>query len=160
MSSLTKRKKLVLVGTVLGVLAIAGTAFAYFTTKGSGTGNAAIGDSSALVIHQDTVTYSNADSDNILLPGTSATMTFTVDNLSSGNQQLGEISVASVKSDKDGCDSATHPDWFSSTVDKVNTDYKPGKGQAVDGDVTVTFVNAPVAQDVCKGAKLTFDFAA
>jgi hypothetical protein len=155
-------KKVAAIGLASALaLGAAGAAFAYFTTSGAGTGTGTVGTNSALVIHQATITYSNAATDNALLPGTSATVTFTVDNNSSGQQQLGTISVASITTDAAhaGCDTATNPSWFTTTQDVVNHDYAPGSGQAVTGSITITLNDVNAVQDVCKGAPLTFTYA-
>ena len=147
--------------TVATMLAASIGAYAYFTTTGAGSGTGTVGTSSALVIHQAGITYSNAP-ENTLMPGTSATMTFTVDNPSSAHEQLGTISVSSITTDAAhaGCDTAVNPTWFSTTTDAVNHDYAPGNGQAVSGTITVTFNDLGVSQDACKGAPLTFHYAA
>src|SRR5215218_1070916 len=89
-----KSKKAVVAGFAAGAaLGLTGAAVAYFTTDGAGSGAADVGTSTSLVINQDSITYSNASTDNALLPGVSATVTFTIDNPSSGNQHLGTISV-------------------------------------------------------------------
>jgi hypothetical protein len=153
-------KKVAAIGLAAGLaLGVAGAAFAYFTTSGSGTGTGTVGNASGLVLHQASITYSNAGSDNALLPGTSATVTFTVDNNSSGNQQLGTVSLASWTSNKTGCDSVTDPGWITMTPDVVNTDYNPGSGQTVSGSSVITFNDEAVAQNVCAGAALTFTYA-
>jgi hypothetical protein len=148
--------------TVAAMLAASIGAYAFFSTTGAGSGSGTVGTSKALVVNQATITYSNAGTDNALMPGTSATVTFTVDNPSSANQQLGTISVTSITTDgaHAGCDTATNPTWFSTTTDAVNHDYAPGNGQAVSGNITVTFNDLAVSQDVCKGAPLTFHYAA
>lgn len=78
---------------LLVVLAIAGSAafgaWAYFTASGSGSGTATVGTSSVLTLHGATV--------GTLYPGTTVPVTFTVDNPSSGHQQLGTIYLAGVK---------------------------------------------------------------
>jgi hypothetical protein len=158
---LFKSKKALALGLAAGMaLGLTGAAFAYFTTDGAGSGNASVGTSTALVIHQDSIAYSNVATDNVLLPGASATMTFTVDNPSSGNQHLGTISVDGITSDKALCNSTDNPSWFDfSDTDVVNANYAPGDGQAVSGDLTVSFVNTPAAsQDACKGATLSFSY--
>lgn len=155
----TKGKKIAAaVGAAVAVVAGSGVAYAYFTTTGSGTGQGSVGTSSALTLHQASITYSNAGSDDALVPGTSADVTWTVDNPSSGHQYLDTISLASVTSDKTGCDSATHPTWFSMPAVTVGTDYAPGSRQAVSGTGTITFNDAAADQSVCKGAALTFSF--
>ena len=147
---------------VATMLAASIGAYAYFTTTGAGSGSGTVGSSKALVIHQAGITYSNAATDDALVPGTTATVTFSVDNSSSANQQLGTISVSSITTDAGhtGCDTATHSDWFSTTTDVVNHDYAPGNTQPVSGSLTVTFNDLAVPQDVCKGAPLTFHYAA
>jgi hypothetical protein len=157
----TFKQKLAAVGATAAI--VMGTsigAYAYFSTSGSGSGSGTVGSSSALTLNQAGITYSSAP-DNNLYPGTSATVTFTVDNPSSGHQELGTISVASITSNKAGCDSADHPTWFSATTDVVNQDYGHGSAQAVPGSLTVTFVNDSAnSQDVCQGANLTFNYSA
>jgi hypothetical protein len=157
---LFKGKKRMLAAGLAAALAAGagGAAFAYFTTSGSGSGNASVGTSTALVINQDSLTYSNGAN---LLPGTSATATFTADNPSTGHQLLDTISVTSITSDKALCNTTDNPSWFDiSDTNVVNADYAPGNGQAVTGDLTVTFVNDTLAsQDACKGAALTINYA-
>ncbi len=147
---------------VAAMLAASIGAYAYFTTTGAGSGSGTVGSSSALAIHQAGIIYSNAANDNALVPGTTATVTFSVDNPSSANQELGTISVASITTDAlhAGCETAVNPTWFSTTTDVVSHDYAPGSGQAVAGSLTVTFNDLAVSQDVCKGAPLTFHYAA
>lgn len=155
-------KKAAAIGITAGlILGAGGAAFAYFTTSGSGSGTGTVGTNAAMVIRQAGIVYSNAATDNALLPGTSAAVNFTVDNPSSGHQQLGTISVASITTDVGhaGCDSATNPTWFTTTTDVVNQDYAPGNNQVVPGTITITLNNANAPQDVCRGAPLTFHYA-
>ena len=148
--------------TVATMLAASIGAYAYFSTTGAGSGSGTVGSDTALAIHQAGIIYSNAASDNALLPGTSATVSLSVDNPSSAHQQLGTVAVSSITTDAAhaGCDTATNPTWFSTTTDVVNQDYASGNGQAVPGTITVTFNNLNVNQDVCKSAPLTFHYAA
>ncbi len=147
---------------VATMLAASIGAYAYFTTTGAGSGSGTVGTSKALVVHQAGITYSNAGTDNALVPGVTATVTFTVDNTSSANQQLGTISVSSITTDgaHAGCDTAINPTWFSTTTDVVNQDYAPGNTQVVPGSLTITFNDLNVNQDVCKSAPLTFHYSA
>lgn len=145
-----------------GVAAVAGggiVAVAYFTTTGSGSGSGSVGTSSAMTVHQATITYSNpAPADNALMPGTSATVTFTVDNPSSGQQYVNAISLASWTSNKTGCDSVTHSTWITMPDVSVAHDYAPSNGQTVTPTGTITFNDLAVDQSVCKGATLTFSY--
>jgi hypothetical protein len=164
MRKISTTAKLAVAGVSVGTLALSGVAYAYFSTTGSGTGSGSVGTSSALTIHQASATYCNAGTEaapgeNTLLPGTSVDVTWTVDNPSSGHQQLGTISLSSVTSDKTGCDSATHASWFSMTPVAENMDLAPGDGQTVTNGGTISFNNVNASQDVCKGAALTFHYS-
>src|SRR5215475_5273053 len=79
--------------TVLAVLLIALIAaiggWAYFTANGSGSGTASVGTSATLTLHGTAGTT--------LYPGTTSSISFTVDNPSTGHQQLGTIHLAGVK---------------------------------------------------------------
>ncbi len=160
MKIFANKKRSAAIGAVTAAALVGGTvAYAYFSTTGSGTGSASVGTSTALTLNQASITYSNAPV-NELLPGTSASVTFTVDNPSSGAQFLDTISLAQVTSaNKPACNSTDHPSWFSATEVTVEDDYIPGNAQAVPGSMTITFVNAPEPQDVCKGAVLDFAYA-
>jgi hypothetical protein len=156
---LISRKKLAIAAGATSVVVGGTVAFAYFTTTGGGSGTGTVGTSSAMTIHQVGIVYSNASSDNAFVPGTSATVTFSVDNPSSGHQLLNTIHLASVTSNKSGCDSVDQPTWFTMPDVTVNKDYGAGNGQAVTPTGTITFNNDPAAsQDACKGATLTFNY--
>ena len=73
--------------TVAAVAAIA--AYAYFTANGSGSGTATVGTSSTVTLHGNTT--------GTLYPGATVPVSFTVDNPSTGHQQLGTIYLAGVK---------------------------------------------------------------
>ena len=153
------KRSIIVSATVATVLAASIGAYAYFTTTGSGTGSGTVGTSSNLTINQAGLAYSNAP-ETVLMPGTTVTATFTVDNLSSGHQHLGTIAVSSISSDKAGCDTATNPTWFSTTTDAVDHDYAPGSAQPVTGSLTITFNDLNVTQDACKNAALVFHYSA
>jgi hypothetical protein len=88
MNPFTKRRiALLLALLIAAVAAIAG--YAYFTASGSGSASAAVGTSSALTLHGATT--------GTLYPGTTASISFTVDNPSSSHQELGTIYLAGVK---------------------------------------------------------------
>src|ERR1700761_6083463 len=85
------KKRVLLGATAVIALALAAGAYAYFTSTGSGTATATVGSSSAVTLH-GTVSGN-------LYPGSSSTVTFTVDNPSSGKQQVGTISLTSISAD-------------------------------------------------------------
>lgn len=168
----TKRRTL-LAGAVV-VLLTAGAAVAYFSTSGSGTGTAAVGTSSALTLH-GTV-------GSTLYPGVSGTVSFTVDNPSSGHQQLGTIHLATVKacvgagSSWNGS-SCSNSGTEASTCESVETgssdtntanfwmadvvssqDFGNGNGQPVTATGTLKMNDLSSNQDACKNANLTLNF--
>ena len=102
-----------------------------------------------------------------LYPGTSATVTFEVDNPGSGNQYLNTIHLVSVDAYPTEQDRMDHTNAIASCggpnstssdfqMDDVTVghDYAPGNGQAVTptGTLQMNDLNAP--QDSCKGAFL------
>jgi hypothetical protein len=167
-------KKRTLAASALLLLLLAGGAVAYFTTSGSGTGTATVGTSSALTIH--------GSSASTLYPGTSSTISFTVDNPSSGHEQLGTIHLASVKacvgsgsswngsscsnsgSEATTCESVetgasdtnTANFWMADVV--ANEDFGNGSGQAVSPTGTIKMNDLNSSQDSCKNANLTLNF--
>lgn len=150
MGFVTKRRAAFVLTAAL-VVAVASGAYAYFTTSGSGTGTASVGTSSAVTLHA-TVTGS-------LYPGTSSPVTFTVDNPSSGKQQVGTISLSSITADAEHKECSTtitggNPD-FSMPAVTVNHTFGPGEGQAVTPTGTLTMNDTGVSQDKCQGATLT-----
>ncbi|HLY49820.1 MAG TPA: hypothetical protein VKR21_11560 [Solirubrobacteraceae bacterium] len=161
---------------VLFTLVFVAGAVAYFTTSGSGTGTAAVGTASQLTIH--------GTSGTTLYPGVQSTVSFTVDNPSSGHQQLGTIHLASIKAcvgagsswngssctnggvEATTCESAetglsdtnTANFWMPDVA--ANQDFGNGNGQAVTATGTLTMNNLSSSQDACKNANLTLNFTA
>lgn len=149
----TTRKRALTAFAGVCALAVAGAAIAYFTTTGSGTGTATVGSSSAVTLHA-TVTGD-------LYPGSSSSVSFTVDNPSSGAQRVGTISLASISADAghSGCSTAIsggNPDFTmpAVTVDKT---FAPGNGQSVTQTGTLTMNDTGVNQNACQGATLTLN---
>jgi hypothetical protein len=135
----------------VAVLAIAGAAYAYFTSSGSGTGTATVGSSSTVTLH--------GSIGSSLYPGSSSTVSFTVDNPSSGSQRVGTISLSSITVDAghSTCSTAIsggNPDFTMAPV-TVNQSFPSGNGQAVTPTGTLTMNDTGVNQDPCQGATLT-----
>jgi hypothetical protein len=151
MRKFIKRKRaMAAVGGVALLIAAAG-AYAYFTNAGGGTSAGAVGTAGALVLHGTTGTT--------LYPGTSTPVTFTVDNLGSGNQRLGTITLDSVSAGAaTGCGVVVGTD-FSMPPIVVNQTVTPGSGKTVTGTSgTITMIDTGASQDACKNAVLTFTF--
>jgi hypothetical protein len=145
-----KRRALIALSAT-GALLVAGAAIAYFTSSGSGTATATVGSSSAVTL-KATVTGS-------LYPGTSSSVTFTVDNPSSGKQRVGTISLEKITPDAGHATCSTlvtggNPDFTMAEV-AVNKVYGPGNAQAVTPTGSLTMNDTGVSQDACQGATLT-----
>jgi len=148
----TRKRALMAVAGVC-VLAVAGAAIAYFTSTGSGTGTASVGTSSPVTLHATVA--------GNLYPGSSSSVSFTVDNPSSGSQRVGTITLASISVDAghSGCSAATsggNPD-FSMPAVAVNKTFASGNGQTVTQTGTLTMNDTGVNQDACQGATLTLN---
>jgi hypothetical protein len=140
------KRVLIAIGTAVA-LSVAGTAIAYFTTTGSGTGAASVGTSTAVTLH--------ATTGSILYPGTSTTVSFTVDNPSAGTQRVGTIHLASVTTDS-AHSSCVVTDFTMPDV-VANQSFPTGNGHAVTATGTLTMANTGVSQDACQGAPLTLN---
>ncbi len=150
----SKKRLLIALSTATAV-AVSVAAYAYFTSTGSGTGTATVGSSSAVTLH--------GTLGGSLYPGASQTVTFTVDNPSSGSERVGTISLTKVAADAGHSSCSTtisgeKPDFGMPAV-TVNKTYGPGNGQAVTPTGTLTMNDTGVSQDACQGATLTLTLA-
>lgn len=166
-------KTSVIAATVGATLIITGAAIAYFTTTGSGTGTASVGASSTLTIH--------GTSASALYPGTSSTVSFTVDNPSPGKQYVSTIHLATIKACPAGdawtgsacsnsgteittCESLetgasdgnTANFWMPDTT--ANQQVSSGNGQTITQTGTLTMNNLSASQNTCQNASLTLNF--
>ncbi|HWH11107.1 MAG TPA: hypothetical protein VG165_08260 [Solirubrobacteraceae bacterium] len=146
MNGFTKRRKIAVL-SVLALLVVAGSAFAYFTTTGSGTGTATVGTSSAVTLNGTIATT--------LYPGTTSPVSFTVDNPSSGSQRVATIHLASVTAD--GTHSTCAVADFTMPDVTVNQVFAHGTGETVTATGTLTMANTGISQDACQGATLTLN---
>jgi len=147
-------RKVVLIplAIVLGMVA-ASIGFAYFTNLGAGTGTATVGSASSVTLHGAVASS--------LYPGTSATVTFTIDNPSLGSELVNVIHLASITPDAghSGCSTVItggNPDFTMPDV-TANQSFPPGNGQAVTATGTLTMHETGVNQDACQGATLTLN---
>jgi hypothetical protein len=139
--------------TVVAVLAVAGAAFAYFSSSGSGTGSATVGSSTAFTVAVSPATGGP------LYPGSgSQTLSYTVTNPGAGSQNLGATTATVVSSGGNIVHGSTVvtgclASWFTAT----NTAPPPlpqtlaGGATSTAGSVAVTMANAAVSQDACQG---------
>jgi hypothetical protein len=174
---LTTRKKVAAVA-LSGAMAagIAGVAFAYFTSSGSGTGSASTGSSTAFTIAQDSATPATG-----LYPSPAGSapidnVAYTVTNPGSGNQYVNTVTVA-VASDGSGnvlSAGAGNPSitgclaaWYSITNATQTLHKNIAAGQSYDETVaaqgttptTIQLVDSGGSQDNCKGASIELTFS-
>jgi hypothetical protein len=170
--SRVSKKKAVLAGG-LATLAVAGAAYAYFTSAGTGSGTASVGTSSTLTV--------TGTSGSTLYPGTSSSVSFTVNNPSSGHEKLGSITLTAIHActgagstwngstctaggtEQTGCESfdtnaSSTADDFSMPTVTSNTDFGPGNNQTVGQTGTLTMNDLNSSQNLCQGANLTLSF--
>jgi hypothetical protein len=145
-----KRKRVVVSLGVVASLALTAAAIAYFTSTGSGTGQATVGTSTAWSVTFGTTT-------GTMYPGSgTSNVPYTVTNPSSGHQYLASTS-ATVKDDGSGnitdggssvagCSSS----WFTATNHSPAAVDLAGAGTTT-GSVDVTLANVGSSQDPCKG---------
>jgi hypothetical protein len=144
-------KKVLAVLTAAALLAGGGTAFAYWTTTGAGTGSATNASANGtIVLH---AAFAGG-----LTPGASQAVTYTADNAGTSSLFVGTITptvsidAAHVTS---GClvgDFTISPTVSNTTVPKTTSGVAAGSG-------TLTFADTATNQDGCKGATVTLTLA-
>ena len=139
------KKKLAAAAAAATIAGSAGIAFAYWTTTGAGEGSADVAAANGtLVLHA-------SFEDGALHPGGSVPVTFTADNASETDLQVGTIHSVVSTSDPDCLASD-----FSIADVVSNTVVPNGEtGYALDGEGTLVFANSALNQDACKGATIT-----
>lgn len=140
MARLTKKKYLA-AGVAVAVIASGGVAFAYWTSTGSGTGTATTGTSTAWDVQVGEV-----DLDNLTPGGPTNTIPFSVQNDSSGVQNLQATSASVVDTSDPGCTAADF-DVSATTIGYGDV----ASGATVNGTFTIQMINTASNQDDCKG---------
>jgi hypothetical protein len=144
------------------LLAFTGAAVAYFTTTGSGSGNAQVGTSSALTI-TPTIT---APTGGLVPGGTAATVSFSVNNPSSGNQFVSTVSLSGVQAYSDSAHTnnisgtgAGQCDTSKFTMSPVTESQDVGSGDtSLTNPGSFTLTDSGTNQNACKGAFLVASF--
>jgi hypothetical protein len=142
-------KRWIAVLTVVGALAAAGGAFAYFSASGTGTGQAAVGGSTDFAVSFGTTT-------GTMYPGAgTSTVHYTITNNGGGYQNLSGTTAALAKSGDDitsggndvaGCLAS----WFTVTNHSTSGDLAAHGTASSTVDLTLT--DSGGNQDPCKGA--------
>jgi hypothetical protein len=151
MKKLVRKRYVVAVVSAIAALALAGGAYAFWTTTGAGTGSASVASSNGtLVLHGVAA--------DALTPGGSSSVSFTADNANTSSLEVGTISLDSVSLDAghSACDVSdfSMPDVVSSTqVPAGASDY------ALSGSGTLSMADTALNQDACKGASLTLNLS-
>ncbi len=138
------KKALIATGTgAVVAMAIGGLALAYWTTTGSGTGTGSVANSNGEIVLHGTF----ADG---ITPGGSETVSFTADNAGTSSLRVGTVSTVVTASG--ACDAS----WFSVPDVAENQTIAAGATDvALANTGTLSFTDAAVNQDSCKGATLT-----
>jgi hypothetical protein len=138
------KKALIATGTgAVVAMAVGGLALAYWTTTGSGTGSGTAASSNGTVVL-------HASFASGITPGGSKTVSFTADNAGTSGLQVGTVSTVVTASGT--CDAS----WFSVPDVAENQTIAAGaSGVALANTGTLSFTDAAVNQDSCKGATLT-----
>jgi hypothetical protein len=162
-------KKVVTIGAAAALtVGLAGGAFAYFTSQGSGTGTGATGSSQNVTVVQDGITYNGPGSATSLTPGDTATVAFGITN-PGGSEYVNTISLTGWTSNVTGCGSAdtdtadapgtnSESGWITMTPVTVDQQFANGVDKTTGDTGTITFNNEPYIQNICQGAAITFDY--
>ncbi|MEA2149544.1 MAG: hypothetical protein QOD69_1374 [Solirubrobacteraceae bacterium] len=151
-----QRRKWVAFGLV-GVLAMGGAAYAYFTTTGSGTASTQAGTSTPL-----TFTSVVTPATGGLVPdGTPSDIVFTAHNTGTSAQLVDTIHLDTVDAFTDalhttpavGCDTTAF-----TVADVVATQTVPGGNTAITTHGSLDFADDATNQDPCKNAYLLLSF--
>ncbi|MEA3136164.1 MAG: hypothetical protein QOC71_445 [Thermoplasmata archaeon] len=143
------RKRAAVLGAV-ATIAIAGGAYAYWTTTGDGTGTGSTKATNGVLVLHGTV-------DDQLAPGESSTVHFTADNASTTDLRIRTIHLDGITSDDPNCRMSdfTMPDVASNQTIVHGT-----TGAAVTATGTLSYANDPAFnQDDCKDVTLTLDLS-
>lgn len=149
-------RKTGVVVAALVLIGVGGTAFAYFTSTGSGATEAATGDSTSWQ-----VTTSGVAGEPLTPGGPTDTVEVTVANTNSGVQSLSDLTV--VVADKDGkqwTSGKCTADDFAVAIIKPPAFGDVAPGEKVTGVASVQMVNTNANQDDCKNVKVPLYFYA
>ena len=179
--NMSRTKKIVAAGLTVGLtLGLAGSAFAYFTSTGTGSGNASVGNATNWAVAGGSVvgtlypvaTYSGTPEG--VVTGASVTnpainpanqklnqIVATISGVTSGSNPLYSSEAACSTSDfQFNSPTAT---WTGSGTQTAtilpNVDLTPGASYSIS-DLNVTMVDHSAAQDNCQGQTVTVTFNA
>jgi hypothetical protein len=146
-------KKALAVLTTAALLAGGGTAFAYWTASGAGTGTATSGNTVAVTVHQAAITG--------LYPGQAAqTLSGTFDNPNAGPTYVTAVTATGYAIDggHPGC-TVVQGNYTLGGTATVGHNVITGNGVDAWSGLTITMNNLGTNQDACKGAIVTITYA-
>ena len=151
MAKFTKKTKIAALTAAL-VVGATGTAFAYWTMSGAGTGDVKAGTTVAVVVKQTNVAITD------LYPGGAAkALTGNFDNSNDGPVTVGKVSAVIESTDVSGCLTS----WYVIEGSDLATTHVIPKGVAQSSwsGLSVRMLNdAANSQDMCKGATITITY--
>lgn len=137
--------------SAIAVLALAGGAYAYWTTGGSGSGTGSVAAGSGTITLTGTVTTA-------LFPGGSSSVTYTAANPGATDLRVTTVTLSSIATDgaHSGC---VMGDFSMAPVSENATVPAGATAFALPSSGTLVFANTALNQDACKGAPLTLTLA-
>ena len=149
----TKRGTLLVASLATALLVGGGVAFAYWTTTGSGTGSAAAGTSSAVVVTQTNPVTG-------LYPGgLPQDINLNIANSNSAAQRLETVAISVSSTSDAGCTAAD----FTVTDATIGAEVPSGATNAYAGSTSgasIKMKDTAGNQDACKNATITLAFNA
>jgi hypothetical protein len=143
MTRYVTKKRLIVVGIVAVTIGLAAGALAYFTSNGSGTGTAAVGSATAIVLSSPPV--------GTLFPGgADVPVTVTIQNPGSGAQFVNQVS--GTVADNGTCLGS----WFQ--VDTVTYGLTLAPGASDTATTAVRMLDSGTNQDACQGLSMTINW--
>lgn len=155
-ASTSGRKKRVALVTAALLIVSAGAAFAYWTVGGSGTGTAATGTSTDIVVVQTSVVTD-------MYPGdTAQTLSGTFTNNNTGPIYVGTVTASIDTVDKAGdapagtCDATDYT--LADAAMTVDAEVPAGSDAGAWTGATIKFNDKATNQDACKGATVNLAY--
>lgn len=146
--AISKKKKFAVAGGIGALIITGGAAFAFWTSTGTASTDATVGDEGAWTVTIDSATVANG----LLTPGGDTdNIEFNIANDESGAKQITAVNV-SVVTDVATCLAADFD--ITNVTNLAGADV--AAGSSVDGSFDVTMLNSSINQDDCKGATLTY----
>lgn len=147
------KRPIIVTGAVVGVMAVSGTAFAYWTSTGTGTATGTSSTGTASVTLTGTVAAG-------LAPGLTKTVTFTAANPGTAGAKIGTVHLESISSSDAagvGCNAPGLIDDFTMADFAANQVIPAGATtEAVTATGALVYAyDAAVNQDACKGDTMT-----